>query len=380
MIHFGHFETEIFLRHISHDLTIRNLCDEGNTPGFRPHPSREQEEQYAFPGAKDLIHEDLKALSKPKGHFPSPSQWLSDLHAEVVLCFFGFNSSFDGPAQVGRFKKELDAYLKHLNSMPFGVSTPQVALLSPTAVEAIQRITDGKRQNRNLSLYVEAMKQTAQANKVLFVDCFTPSQKWYEDGKRHSVDGALYNDYGYRKLANFSAIQFSQPPSRRIQSPSVHKAVMDKNYFWLNDYKIPNGVHVYGRRYNPYGPQNYPFEIEKTREYTVNRDRAIWATCKENLSTLKPMPKLPIFPGSHQLPAPSKNSKNGLVEYTPGPQAQTKIEVAEGYKIELFADEKTFPDLANPVQLSFDNKGRLGWQPWPVIRITGSEILFPKIS
>ena len=45
MIHYGHFETEIFLRHITHDLTIRNLCDEGNTPGFRPHPSREQEEQ-----------------------------------------------------------------------------------------------------------------------------------------------------------------------------------------------------------------------------------------------------------------------------------------------------------------------------------------------
>ena len=144
MIHYGHFETEIFLRHPTHDLTIRNLCDEGNTPGFRPHPSREQEEQYAFPGAKDLIHEDLKAQTKPKGQFPSPSQWLSDLHAEVILCFFGFNSSFDGPGQVGRFKKELDAYLKHLSSMPFGVSTPQIALLSPTAVEAIPGITDGK--------------------------------------------------------------------------------------------------------------------------------------------------------------------------------------------------------------------------------------------
>ena len=43
MIHFGHFETEIYLRHPTHDLTIRNLCDEGNTPGFRPHPGREQE-------------------------------------------------------------------------------------------------------------------------------------------------------------------------------------------------------------------------------------------------------------------------------------------------------------------------------------------------
>ena len=53
MIHYGHFETEIFLRHPTADLKIRNLCDEGNTPRFRPHPSRNQEEQYAFPEPKN---------------------------------------------------------------------------------------------------------------------------------------------------------------------------------------------------------------------------------------------------------------------------------------------------------------------------------------
>jgi len=33
--------------------------------------------------------------------------------------------------------------------------------------------------------------------------------------------------------------------------------------------------------------------------------------------------------------------------------------VPEGYKLQLFADEKRFPDLANPVQMAFDNQGRL---------------------
>ena len=41
----------------------------------------------------------------------------------------------------------------------------------------------------------------------------------------------------------------------------VHAAVKDKNWFWINDFKIPNGVHVFGRRYKPFGPGNYPFEI-----------------------------------------------------------------------------------------------------------------------
>ncbi|NNM30924.1 MAG: c-type cytochrome, partial [Akkermansiaceae bacterium] len=35
------------------------------------------------------------------------------------------------------------------------------------------------------------------------------------------------------------------------------------------------------------------------------------------------------------------------------------IKVPDGYKIEQFATEQEFPDLQNPVQMSFDNKGRL---------------------
>ena len=31
-----------------------------------------------------------------------------------------------------------------------------------------------------------------------------------------------------------------------------------KRTYWLNDFKVPNGVHVYGRRYNPFGPQTIP--------------------------------------------------------------------------------------------------------------------------
>src|SRR5690606_38429653 len=50
---------------------------------------------------------------------------------------------------------------------------------------------------------------------------------------------------------------------------------------------------------------------------------------------------------------------NGTPEYLYGKDALAKIKVAPGYKIEQFATEQEFPDLANPVQLSFDNKGRL---------------------
>ena len=362
MIHYGHFETELYLRFPTLDLTVRNLCDEGNTPAFRPHPSRDQKEQYAFPGADQLLPKEILASTSPKGFFDSPDEWLSRLQSNTILCFFGFNSSFDGVQQLGRFKKELNAFVKHTKSMPYAGKTPHIVLISPTAIEPLPGITDGKWQNQNLKAYTVGMKEVASKNEIQFVDAFSPSLEWYKEGTPHSIDGALFNDHGYRKLASFLVDSiFTKSKANESLRSRIHPLVMDKNFFWLNDFKVPNGVHVYGRRYNPFGPQNYPFEIEKTREYTVNRDRKIWASLKnKNLDLSKEdrkTSKLPAVPTNY-LP-PKKNSKNGNIEYTPGPKAQTKIKVAAGYKIELFADEKTFPDLANPVQVAFDNKGRL---------------------
>jgi len=360
MIHYGHFETELYLRFPSMDLTIRNLCDEGNTPGFRPHPGRGQGGQYAFLGAKELISPKLKAGSGPNGHFESPDQWLTRLKTDVVIAFFGFNSSFDGAGELDRFKKELDAFLKHTLAQKYnGKNAPRLALVSPTAVQATQGVTDGVQQNTNLILYTEAMRAVARENKVLFVDAFSPSSQWYASGEAYAVDGALLNDLGYRKLASLLADSIFQAenPSTNLRS-AVHKAVMDKNFYWQNDFKIPNGVHVYGRRYNPFGPKNYPFELKKTREMTEIRDQVIWATLKGQAFDVKAADAK-----TSKLPAVQTNyrpgGKNGNIAYNPGKVTQTKIQVAKGYKIELFADEGRFPDLANPVQMAFDNKGRL---------------------
>ena len=77
MVHYGHFETEVQLRFPHYRLVIRNLCDEGNTPGFRPHPGRALEEQYAFPGAKNLVPPKFRTDTKPAGFFETPDQWLT---------------------------------------------------------------------------------------------------------------------------------------------------------------------------------------------------------------------------------------------------------------------------------------------------------------
>lgn len=49
------------------------------------------------------------------------------------------------------------------------------------------------------------------------------------------------------------------------------------------------------------------------------------------------------------------------------------MEVHAGLKVQLFADEKQFPELVNPVQMAWDQKGRLwvaNWRTYPERRPT----------
>ncbi len=364
MNHFGHFETELYLRFPDKDIKIRNMGDEGNTPGFRPHPGRNQEEQYAFPGAKELLPLSLQAPSKPQGHFETPDQWLTRLGADTIVAFFGYNSSFGGANDVSRYKNELEAFVRHTLSQKYnGKGVPQLALVSPTAVQDLSgnySVPDGKEINENLKLYSDAMKEIAEANGALYVDTFTPSKGWYaESDTELTIDGALMNDAGYKKLAPALADSiFGETKVDEGKREETLAAVTEKNFMWMNNFKVPNGVHVYGRRYNPYGPGNYPFELQKTREMTAIRDRAIWAGLKgESFDVAAEDAKTSKLPPVETNYKPS--NKNGTVDYRPGEVAKTQIDVAEGYKIDLFASEDSFPDLKNPVQIAFDNKGRL---------------------
>ena len=361
MMNFGHFETEMHVRYPDSLLFIRNMCDGGDTPGFRPHSGRNS--PWAFPGA-EKFQSELAHPSGSEGHFETPDQWLTKLKADFIIAFFGYNESFQGKEGVENFKGELEAFIRHtLNQKYNGSSAPQLALISPIAFEDLSDtfdLPDGETENENLSLYTAAMRDVADKMNVHFVDVFSPTKDWYDDQKAAlTIDGFQLTDSGYKRFAKlltdgvFGDADLKAEKHRDL----VHAAVMEKNWMWHNDYKIPNGVHVFGRRYNPFGPDNYPAELKKIREMTAIRDEAIWKAAKGETMDLavadaKTTPLPPVQTNYNP-------EKNGSLEYLYGEDAVKKLKVPPGYKIELFASEKEFVDLANPVQLSFDNKGRL---------------------
>ncbi|WP_439583968.1 PVC-type heme-binding CxxCH protein [Dyadobacter bucti] len=362
MMNYGLFETEMQVRYPDSSLYIRNMCDGGDTPGFRPHASRNL--PWAFPGA-EKFQTELATNSNSEGHFDTPDQWLTRLKTDIIIAFFGYNESFQGKAGLENYKAELDAFVKYTLSQKYnGTAAPKLALVSPIAFENLSNLYDlpnGVKENINLAMYTKAMKEVAEKNNVLFVDAFTPSQKWYETTKEPlTIDGSQLNEEGYRKLGILLTdnIFGKVAPKAEKNRALVHDAVMEKNWMWHNDFKIPNGVHVYGRRYNPFGQDNYPAEIQKIRELTDIRDTAIWLAASKGQKTDYSV----VDKNTSPLPPVKTNfnpEKNGSLTYLYGADALAKLKVPEGYKIELFASEEEFPDLAKPMQMSFDNKGRL---------------------
>ncbi|MDF1698746.1 MAG: c-type cytochrome [Saprospiraceae bacterium] len=357
MMNYGHFETSLHFQLPNKNIYIRNMCDGGDTPGFRPHSGRKT--PWAFPGA-EKFHSQFSSHSSSEGHFEYPDEWLTRHQADVIFAFFGYSESFAGIQGLELFQAELSAFVDHSLSQQYnGLSAPELVLVSPTAQDSKSCVSNipSLEINQNLQLYSEAIQKVALEKGVPFIDLYNESKSWFSSNEKLTIDGSQFNNEGYLKLSNFLVSSIFTKPSRpkKTHYTQVKDAVLDKNWYWHNDYKVPNGVHVFGRRYDPFGPDNYPFELMKIRELTSIRDTAIWHIVQETPFDLETADSrtsiLPIVETNYH---PENDAK-----YLYGKDAMDQFQTAPGYKIELFASEQEFPDLANPCQMSFDNQGRL---------------------
>jgi len=356
MLYFGYFETALHQRFPDRRLTLRNLCNPGDTPGFRPHPSRTN--QWAFPGAEQF-HPEL-STHLGIGHYPSPDEWLTEVKADIVLGMFGFNESFDGVEGVGRFKAELAAWVDHVQSRAYnGRQAPRVVLVTPIAFEDrtdAYDLPDGTEENLRLHAYSGAVLEVAGEKRVGAMDLFSLTHDWFSQADRKwTINGCHLGEAGYERLAPVLVEQLFGPgaTASSANAAELREAVLDKDWFWFNDYRMLNGVHAYGRRWAPYGNVNYPEEIEKMRQMTRLRDERIWALAAggRNLPAIADQATRPLTPIETNYKRP--------IRFLDREEALESFTMREGFKIELFASEREFPDLRNPVQMSFDNRGRL---------------------
>ena len=220
------------------------------------------------------------------------------------------------------------------------------------------------------------MKEIADKGNVHFVDAFGPSKDWMgSETENITADGFQLNDHGYRKFAKLLSDEIFGEANIEAagNQESVHEAVMEKNWFWHNEIKLPNGVHAWGRRYDPFGPDNYPHEKEKINQMIANRDTLIWNTAQGKETDLTAMDAK-----TKELPPVETNYKDvngsGNPEYLYGEDALAKLTVAPGYKLELFASEKEFPIWRIPFRCHLTIREGCGWQRCQVTLITNLAI------
>ena len=346
MQHAGWLETYIHAAYPNMNLTVRNLGFSGDEIKLRP-------------------RED---------NFGSPDDWLSKNKSNVIFAFFGYNEALRGTAGLDNFKKELAESIDGMLAQKYdGVSAPQLVFFSPIAHENLKspHLPDGNANNEKLELYSKAMAEICKSKRITFVDLFTVTKKLYATAaKPLTMNGIHLLDHGDRAVADaivkeLFGIEKQSKDEKELER--LRQAILDKNYYWFSRYRVVDGYNVFGGRSKLawFGQSNADVmmrEMEMFDVMTDNRDVRVWAVAKGSDHHVVDNNLPPAIEVKTNIPGKLEGGKH---EYIDGKEGISKMKIAEGMQVNLFADEKMFPEIAKPVQMAVDPNGVLFASVWP---------------
>ncbi|MDI1311565.1 PVC-type heme-binding CxxCH protein [Prosthecobacter sp.] len=331
-------------------------------------------------------------------NFGTRDEWLTKVKADVIFAFYGYNESFKGYEGIEEFKKNLAKFLDDTKAQNYsGKGAPRMVLFSPIALQklASASLPAVEEKNTNIQNYAAAMNEVAAAKGVTFVDLFQPSSKGLPEGS--TLDGLYITDSGEKALAESAFKSLTGKEAPQVNEKLRH-AIIDKNWEWHQRYRTVDGYNVYGGRSglayaagigafkqnerNPEKPyiSNYEVMMEEMAQRdvkTANRDLRVHAIAKGGDLVVKDNDLPPVEKVPTNMPNPKEGKEfnkvpmtgmtftpEGLVAFPDAKEAMKNIQPEAGLKITLFADEKMFPALVNPVQMAWDTRGRLWVSAW----------------
>jgi len=330
----NYFETLLHARFAADELVVRNLSWAADTLTLQPRPL----------------------------DCPTQDDFLKQYQANVILACFGMNESFETPRP--QFREDLEKFITRTKATLYdGKTAPRLVILSPIAQEDTGRLGLPKAGPRNAVLadYTADMAAVCEAQGVEFVDLFTPFRTLYQANPERKLtsNGIHLNEAGEQAAANLidqalfgpaDAIKKSWPKDKLAL---LRSAIAEKNtQFWYRHRPV-NPFYIYGGRAAPFGTVSFPSEMAKLDAMVANRDRKVWDIAAGKTSDLSVddsnTPEIirteTNFPGDPDILSPEEEQKT--------------FTLADGFEVNLFASEVQFPELADPVQLTFDAKGRL---------------------
>ena len=343
---FGHFETRFHLRTPRQRVKFRNFGWPADEVGVQQRPSNYTE-----------IDDPLEVYGP-----------------NVFICFFGFNESFAGDSdeEVSQFIAEYRSYIdRQTKRFTEQGSPPTFLLATPIAFESTGKPLQpsGVEENLRLARYAEAIRRLGAEDGHFVVDLFTKTSERFaeEPGAQFTVNGIHVNERGDRLIARLMDEQlFGSKPlgvdSKRYRR--LREVVNDKAWLHFQDYRMLNGWYVYGGR-RTWDTETFPTEYRKIRNMVEVRDRYVW-----DLVAGRDVPPAPDDSGTGEVYIPEtmfgtrderfrKMREPETLEYPTPEESIRQMTVPEGFEVKLFASEREFPELANPNQIAFDDRGRL---------------------
>lgn len=323
---FGYLETLLYQHHPNLNLRVRTLAWSADEIDLRPRPK----------------------------NFGDLDQHLRVQEADVILAAYGFNESFAGVAGIPRFKQRLSQFLQHLKAHAYnGETGPQIVLISPTANENIDGVPAADRNNAQIESYVRAMSEVAQAEAVGFVNVFDSTKKAMADTDWDlTFNGVHLLDDGYQHLSRviFEGLFSGQPVPEFNER--IREVVVDKNRQFFYRYRPLNTFYYTGDRNKQYGYLDFLPAMRNFDLMVQNREAFIW-----DLAAGRPVSS--SVDDSNIPPLPPTAESRGANEWLSPADELKAFEIDPRFEVNLFASEEEFPEIACPIQMRWDEKGRL---------------------
>ena len=261
--HTGYFETLLTARYFDRNIIFRNLGWSGDTVWGTARAS----------------------FGSPQDGFNSLAKALNEFKPTWVMVTYGMSESFEGESGLADYLKQLDVMLNMLAG-----AGRKIVMISPIKHENLAApLPDPAEHNKNLRLYIDAMKKVAGARGYIFVDLYELLGEG--DGKTHFTDNGIHlTPYGYWRAAlalekglGLAPTKLDLDPTKteasagRDKAEQLRAAIQQKNEFFFNRWRPQNETYIYGFRKKEQGknaafiPQFDPMVVAKEAEIATLR-------------------------------------------------------------------------------------------------------------
>jgi len=323
---YPHFEAMLQAANPDHALVIRTLAWSADEVDLMPRPA----------------------------NFGTLNQHLTVQKADVIFAAFGFNESFAGVEKLPAFRLRLTALLQELKTHAYnGKTAPRIVLVSPTANENLPDVPAGNLNNARLAAYTKTMREVAAEQRVGFANVFDTTLTAMKSPASHlTFNGVHLEDEGYAVFADalFRETFSASPPET---SKELRETIADKNRQFFRRYRPLNSFYYTGDRSKDYGYLDFLPAMHSFDVMVANRDQRIWDLAKGKTFSGKPVDD------SNVPPMPATKESRGANEWMTPANELAAFKIDPRFEVNLFASEEQFPELANPIQLRWDTKGRL---------------------